>query len=198
MKNNPKYVRPPKSHTLLDQFYMNLIPYSRYARTVLDCKKKKKKTFFSWIFGEPDTPSWHSSAPPPGVAAKMTSPMWYCFVLWLFYGNILSTNGVEGEITPLFSTTSIMHLFCTRRRHGEAGYAALDVYSKHEARDYLYIGMGLYVQTLEPYWALPFSIITRSREKMLLLIWIIMRTHDLNLHPNLHPNEMITDRFSPL
>ena len=47
------------------------------------------------------------------------------------------------------------------------------------SRDYLYIGMGHYVQTLEPYWALPFWIITRSRENMLLLIWIIMRTHDL-------------------
>ena len=46
-------------------------------------------------------------------------------------------------------------------------------------RDYLYIGMGHYVQTLEPYWALPFWIIKRSRENMLLLIWIIMRTHDL-------------------
>ena len=46
-------------------------------------------------------------------------------------------------------------------------------------RDYLFIGMGHYVQTLEPYRALPFWIITRSRENMLLPIWITMRTHDL-------------------
>ena len=34
------------------------------------------------------------------------------------------------------------------------------------ARDFLYIGMGHYVQTLESYWAPPFSIITRSRENL--------------------------------
>ena len=68
---------------------------------------------------------------PPGVAAKMTSPIWYCFVFQVgFYGNILSTNGVEGEITPLLCTTSIMQLFFKKRRHGEAGYPDLDVYSK--------------------------------------------------------------------
>ena len=49
----------------------------------------------------------------------------------------------------------------------------------HNFRDYLFIGMIHYVQTLEPYWALPFWILTRSRENMLLPIWIIMRTHDL-------------------
>ena len=32
MKNNPNYVRSPKNHTL-DQFYMNLIPYSHYAHS---------------------------------------------------------------------------------------------------------------------------------------------------------------------
>ena len=51
--------------------------------------------------------------------------------------------------------------------------------SCHKARDYLFIGMGHYVQTLEPYWALPFWIIKRSRENTGLPIWIIMRTHDL-------------------
>ena len=39
MKNNPKYVRPLKIHTLLDQINMNVIHYSRYARTVLNCEK---------------------------------------------------------------------------------------------------------------------------------------------------------------
>ena len=43
----------------------------------------------------------------------------------------------------------------------------------------IYFGIGHYVQTLEPYWALPFWIITRYRENMLLPIWIIMRAHDL-------------------
>ena len=46
-------------------------------------------------------------------------------------------------------------------------------------RDYLFIGIGHYVQTLEPYWALPFWIINRSRENTGLSIWIIMRTRDL-------------------
>ena len=46
-------------------------------------------------------------------------------------------------------------------------------------RDYLFIGIGHYVQTLEPYWAPPFWIIKRSRENTGLPIWIIMRTHDL-------------------
>ena len=62
-----------KFHTLLDLFYMNLVPYSRYAHTVLDCEKR---TFLREFLDEPDTPSWHSSATPrPGVAAKMTSPI---------------------------------------------------------------------------------------------------------------------------
>ena len=130
---------------------MNLIPYLRTYSAGLWKKTNFYRNF--WI------PSWHSSAP-PGVAAKMTSPIWYCFVLFCFvlfcfvlfcfcfffcfvlfcfgfwglipcvYGNILSTNGVEGEITPLLCTTSIMQLFFKRRRHGEAGYGALDVYLK--------------------------------------------------------------------
>ena len=107
---------------------MNLIPYLRTYSAGL-----WKKTNFYRNFW---TPSWHSSAPPPpGVAADITNLYCFvfCFVLFVclffgFYGNILSTNGVEGEITPLLCTTSIM-LFL-RRRHGEAGYAALDVYSK--------------------------------------------------------------------
>ena len=51
-----------KHHTLLDQFYMNFIPYSRYARTVLDCEKIP---FLSELLDEPDTPltfKW-----PPGL-----------------------------------------------------------------------------------------------------------------------------------
>ena len=59
-----------KNHTLLDQFYMNLIPYSlhtlytRYTHTVLDCEKVPSLREF---LDEPDTASWHSSAPtPPG------------------------------------------------------------------------------------------------------------------------------------
>ena len=39
---------------------MNLIPYPRYTRTVLDCEKK---TPFKWIFGRAWYPSWYSSAP---------------------------------------------------------------------------------------------------------------------------------------
>ena len=39
---------------------MNLIPYSRYARTVLDCEKIP---FLREFLNEPDTPSWHSRAP---------------------------------------------------------------------------------------------------------------------------------------
>ena len=42
---------------------MNLIPYSRYARTVLNCEKRP---FLREFLDEPDTPSWHSSGPPPG------------------------------------------------------------------------------------------------------------------------------------
>ena len=63
MGNYPKYVKFPKilpsytnftwktslnmyrsqkkNHTLLDQFYINLIQYSRYARTVLDSEKRR-------------------------------------------------------------------------------------------------------------------------------------------------------------
>ena len=57
MKNDPKYVRFQKKHTLLDHFYMNLM-YSRYARTVLDCEKR---LFLRYFMDETDTPSWHSS-----------------------------------------------------------------------------------------------------------------------------------------
>ena len=65
MKNNPKYIKDlKKNHTLLDQFYMNLILYSRYARTALDCEKRP---FLREFLDEPDTPSWHSSVPPPPV-----------------------------------------------------------------------------------------------------------------------------------
>ena len=60
MKDNPKYVRSPKKITLLAQFYMNLIPYSRYARSVLDCEKRP---FLREFLDKPDTPSWHSSGP---------------------------------------------------------------------------------------------------------------------------------------
>ena len=101
---------------------MNLIPYLRTYSAGL-CWKKDQflREFLDPIL----TFKW----PPPGVAAKMTSPIWYCFVFWLLR-QYLSTNGVEGEITPLLYTTSIMQLFFKRGRHGEAGYAALDVYSK--------------------------------------------------------------------
>ena len=53
MKNNPKYVRSLQKSYLLDQFYMNLIPYSRYARTVLNCEKN---TLLREFLDEPDTP----------------------------------------------------------------------------------------------------------------------------------------------
>ena len=46
-------------------------------------------------------------------------------------------------------------------------------------RDFLYIGIGHYVQTLESYWALPFWIITGSRENLELPFWTITRTYDL-------------------
>ena len=61
---------------------------------------------------------------PPGVAAKNHQ---FCIAFFLAFTaicNILSTNGVEGEIIPLLCTTSIMQLFFKRRRHGEAGYTA--------------------------------------------------------------------------
>ena len=80
MKNNPKYVRSPKKHTLVDQFYMNLIPYSHYTCTVLDCEKK---TLFTWISGRALYPLY-IQVPVLGVAAKMTSPIWYCFVFLAF------------------------------------------------------------------------------------------------------------------
>ena len=89
---------------------------------MLDCEKKDQ---FLREFLDPIL----TFKCPPGVAAKMTSPIWYCFVFWLLR-QYLSTNCVEGEITPLLYTTLIMQLFFKRRRHGEAGYAALDVYSK--------------------------------------------------------------------
>ena len=54
MKNNPKYVRSQKNHTLLGQFYINLIPYSCYTCTVLDCEKRP---FLYEFLDEPDTPS---------------------------------------------------------------------------------------------------------------------------------------------
>ena len=47
---------------------MNLIPYSRYARTVLNCEKRP---FLREFLDKPDTPlgPWHSSgiSGPPGV-----------------------------------------------------------------------------------------------------------------------------------
>ena len=52
---------------------MNLIPYSRYACTVLDCEKKP---FLHEFLDEPYTP-FDIQVPLPGVAAKMTSPIWY-------------------------------------------------------------------------------------------------------------------------
>ena len=60
MKNNPKYVRSLQKSYPLEKFYMNLIPNSRYARTVLYCEKR---SFLREFLDEPDTPSWHSSAP---------------------------------------------------------------------------------------------------------------------------------------
>ena len=114
-----------KNHTLLDQFYMNLIPHLRTYSAGL----WKKDPIFTWIFG----PHLDIQVPPsPGVAAKMTSSIWYCFVFWLLR-QYLSTNGVEGEITPMLYTVIPLQqcsFFFKRRGHGEAGYAALDVYSK--------------------------------------------------------------------
>ena len=96
---------------------------------MLDCEKRP---IFTGIFGP------HLDIQVPPRESLLTWPICialffvlFCFVCLFFgfYGNILSTNDVEGEITPLLCTTSIMQLFF-RRRHGEAGYAALDVYSK--------------------------------------------------------------------
>ena len=61
MKNNPKISKISKKQYLLDQFYMNLIPYSRYACTVLDCEKRP---FLSEFLDEPDTPSCRHQVPP--------------------------------------------------------------------------------------------------------------------------------------
>ena len=77
---------------------------------MLDCEKKDQ---FLREFLDPTL----TFKCPPGVAAKMTSPIWYCFVFWLLR-QYLSTDGVEDEITPLLYTTSIMQLFFKRRRHG--------------------------------------------------------------------------------
>ena len=52
-ENNPNYVRSQKISYLFDQFYMNLIPYSRYACTVLGCEKWP---FVREFLDEPDTP----------------------------------------------------------------------------------------------------------------------------------------------
>ena len=51
-----------KNHTLQDQFDTNLIPFSRYARKVLNCEKGP---FLHEFLDKPDIPSCHSSAPPP-------------------------------------------------------------------------------------------------------------------------------------
>ena len=68
-------------------------------------------------------------------------------------------------------------------RHGWTNHTTYDTLYNDlpvgPTRDYLFIGIGHYVQTLEPYWALPFWIIKRSRENTGLSIWIIMRTRDL-------------------
>ena len=55
MKNNPKYIYRSSllNHTLLDQFYMNLIPYSRYARTVFNYEKSP---FLCEFLDKRDTP----------------------------------------------------------------------------------------------------------------------------------------------
>ena len=99
---------------------MNLIPYLRTYSAGL----WKKTNFYVHFW----TPSWHSSSPPESL------PKWHhqfgIALFFGFYGNILSTNGIEDDSTPPLCTTSIMQLFFKRRRHGEAGYAALDVYLK--------------------------------------------------------------------
>ena len=109
-----------KNHTLSDQFYMNLIPYLRTYSAGLWKKDQFLREFLDPILTfkcpRESLPKWHHQF---GIA-----------LFFGFYGNIYQPNGVEGEITPLLYTTSIMQLFFTRRRHGEAGYAALDVYSK--------------------------------------------------------------------
>ena len=47
---------------LLDQFYMNLIPYSRYARTVLDCV-----TLFTVDFWTSLIPPFDMQVPSRGI-----------------------------------------------------------------------------------------------------------------------------------
>ena len=44
---------------------MNLIPYSRNARTVVSCEK----TLFTWIFCTSLIPPWHSKCPPPPASS---------------------------------------------------------------------------------------------------------------------------------
>ena len=67
---------------------------------------------------------------PPGVAAKMTSPIWYCFVFWLLR-QYLSTNGVEGEITPLFmlayhfNNAAWLWMYIRSRQNAEFAFRAL-------------------------------------------------------------------------
>ena len=68
---------------------------------------------------------------PLGVAAKMTSSIWYCLVFLAFTAIFINEWRRRWNYTyVIIYTTSIMQLFFKRRRHGEVSYAALDVYSK--------------------------------------------------------------------
>ena len=84
MKNTPKYARSQKkTHTLLDQFYMNLIPYSCYARTALNWKNTLLREFLD----KPDTPLDIRVA--PGIIYGLIIPITNTAVVALWMEHIL-------------------------------------------------------------------------------------------------------------
>ena len=65
-----------KKNTLLDHFSMNLIPYSRYACTVLS---REKKTLLLQFLDEPDTPltfEWPPDVRPTSKVSMPRLPLW--------------------------------------------------------------------------------------------------------------------------
>ena len=104
MKNNPKYVRSLQKSHLLDHFFMNLIPYSRYTRTVLNCEKIP----FYVNFWTSLIPPWHSSGPCGihipicSILGKILSKIIHFSKIslnlsqfWLKFGNILKNRPIH-------------------------------------------------------------------------------------------------------
>ena len=95
MKNN-KYVKISKNHTLLDQFYMILIPYLR----TYSAGFWKKTNFYVNIW----TPSWHSSTPRESLP-KWRRQFGICFVFWLLRQHFIN------EWRRRWNYTSVMYYF---------------------------------------------------------------------------------------